>query len=331
MARIVFMGTPEFAVPVLTALTGTHQVVGVVTQPDRPAGRGRRLAPSPVKQAALERDLPLSQPQSLRTPEAVAQLLAWEPEAIVVAAFGQILRQNVLDLPPHGCLNVHGSLLPRWRGAAPVAAAILAGDGVTGVTIMQMDAGLDTGPILAQREEPIQPDDTRATLEERLARLGAELLMEALPAYLAGALLPRPQPEAGVTYAGQLRKEDGWLDWSLPAVELDRRVRAFTPWPAAFTTWRGCRLKVLRSVPLPTWRGEAPPGTVIALADGSTEPSSRAQAEGPAEAGVAVATGEGALRLEEVQLAGKRPMGVAAFLRGQRDFVGSRLETDLKK
>jgi methionyl-tRNA formyltransferase len=308
MARVVFMGTPGFAVPLLEALANAHRVVGVVTQPDRPAGRGRRLTPSPVKEVALERGLLLYQPQSLRTPEAVAQLVAWDPDVIVVAAFGQILRQNVLDLPPHGCLNVHASLLPRWRGAAPAPAAILAGDEVSGVTIMRMDAGLDTGPTLAQREEPIRPGDTRATLEDRLARLGAESLVEALPAYLAGDLLPRPQPVEGVTYARQLRKEDGRLDWSHAAVELDRRVRAFTPWPGAFTTWRGRRLKVLRAVPLPEWRGDVSPGTVLTLADG-----------------LAIATGEGALRLEEVQLAGKRPMDVTTFLRGQRDFLGSQL------
>ncbi|MFQ6099978.1 MAG: methionyl-tRNA formyltransferase [Anaerolineae bacterium] len=337
MARIVFMGTPEFAVPVLDALANAHQVTGVVTQPDRPRGRGRRLAPSPIKQVALERSLPLSQPQSLRTPEAVAQLAAWEPEVIVVAAFGQLLQQDVLDLPPHGCLNVHASLLPRWRGAAPIAAAILAGDEITGVTIMRMDAGLDTGPILAQREEPIRPDDTRATLGKRLARLGAALLVETLPAYLAGVLLSRSQPEDGVIYAGQLRREDGLLDWSRSAVELDRQIRAFTPWPGAFTTWRGRRLKVLRAVPLLGWQGEVPPGTVIALADGSTEASTArlsspkselsrtSSAEALAEVGAAIATSNGALCLEEVQLAGKRSMDIKAFLRGQRDFVGSRL------
>ena len=302
------MGTPGFAVPTLETLADAYQVVGVVTQPDRRAGRGRRLAQSPIKRAALARDLPLFQPQSLRTPEAVAQLAAWEPDAIVVAAFGQILRQDVLDLPPHGCLNIHASLLPRWRGAAPIAAAILAGEKVTGVTIMRMDAGLDTGPILAQREEPIRPDDTRVALEERLAQLGAELLVETLPAYLARELLPQPQPEEGITYAGQLRKEDGRIEWSRSAAELDRQVRAFNPWPGAFTTWRGQRLKVLRAAPLPGWRGDAPPGTMVALADG-----------------VAVATGEGTLRLEKVQLAGKRPMDAAAFLRGQRGGVGSRL------
>ena len=308
MARVVFMGTPEFAVPALERLAAAHQVVGVVTQPDRPAGRGQCLILSPVKQAALALGLPLGQPPSLRTSQAQAQLAAWEPDLIVVAACGYILPQDVLDLPPHGCLNVHASLLPRWRGAAPISAAILAGDGVTGVTLMRMDAGVDTGPILAQRQEPIHPADTRATLETRLARLGAELLMETLPAYLAGPLQPHPQPADGVTCARPLHKEDGRLDWALPAVALDRQVRAVTPWPGAFTTWRGRPLKILRAMPRPGWRGDAPPGTVVAQAGT-----------------VVVATGEGALRLEEVQLAGKRPMDVAVFLHGQRDFEGSRL------
>jgi methionyl-tRNA formyltransferase len=308
MARVVFMGTPEFAVSTLEALADRHEVTGVVTQPDRRAGRGRKPAPSPVKQTALARSLPLFQPQSLRTPEAVTQLAAWEPEVIVVAAFGQILRQDVLNLPPHGCLNVHASLLPRWRGAAPVPAAILAGDEITGVTIMTMDAGLDTGPILSRREEPIRPDDTRATLEKRLAQLGASLLVETLPAYLAGELQPQPQPGEGATYAPQVCKENGSLDWSRPAAELDRQVRAFNPWPGAHTLLSGKRLKVLRAAPMPDWQGKAPPGTVIALKDGA-----------------AVATGEGVLRLEEVQLAGKRPMDIAAFLCGQRECVGVRL------
>jgi methionyl-tRNA formyltransferase len=309
MARIVFMGTPEYAVPALEALADAHQVVGVVTQPDRAGGRGRRLRVSAVKQAALERGLPLFQPPTLRAPEALARLADWEPEVIAVAAFGQILLQDVLDLPPHGCLNVHASLLPRWRGAAPVAAAVLAGDEITGVTIMRMDAGLDTGLVLAQREEPIRPDDTREKLGKRLSRLGAELLVETLPPYLAGTLLPWPQPEEGMTYAGQLCKEDGLLDWSRPAVELDRRIRAFTPWPGAFTFWRGRRLKVLRAAPLPDWRGGAPPGCVVALTDGAV-----------------VATGKGALRLEQVQLAGKRVMDIEVFLCGQQDCAGSQLD-----
>jgi methionyl-tRNA formyltransferase len=312
MTRIVFMGTPEFAIPSLEALIESEafQVVGVVTQPDRQAGRGRRLVESAAKQAALAHDLPVFQPQSLRAPEAMAQLAAWEPDVIVVVAFGQILPQEVLDLPPHGCINVHASLLPRWRGN-PLAAAILAGDEVTGVTVMKMDVGLDTGPILAQRQELIQSDDTQATLAGRLARIGAELLAETLPPYLAGDLVPEPQPEAGATYAERLCKQDGEIDWSRPAIELDRQVRGCSPWPGAFTTLRGQRLKVLRAVPLPEWRGDAPPGTVVALADGA-----------------AVVTGEGALRLEEVQLSGKKPMDITAFLCGQRECVGVQLGED---
>jgi methionyl-tRNA formyltransferase len=308
MTRIVFMGSPRFAAPTLNALTASHEVVGVVTQPDRPAGRGRDLKEPPVKVAALEHGVPVFQPRSLGSSEAMARLAAWRPDAIVVAAFGQLLPQDVLDLPPHGCLNVHASLLPRWRGAAPVAAAILAGDEMTGVTVMKMDAGLDTGSILAQREEPIWADDTRATLTERLSYVGAELLVETLPPYLVGDLEPHPQAEDEATFADQLRKEDGELDWSRRAVELDRQIRAFTPWPGTFTFWDGRRLKMLEASPLPDWKGDASPGTVVEV--GSV---------------AAVATAEGALRLEEVQLAGKRAMAIGPFLRGRRDFVGSRL------
>jgi len=308
MTRTIFMGTPEFAVPTLNALVADHQVVGVVTQPDRPAGRGREVRKTPVKRAALEHGVPLYQPPSLRTPEALAQLADWQPDVIVVAAFGQILSEEVLDLPPLGSLNVHASLLPRWRGAAPVAAAILAGDELTGVTIMKMDPGLDTGPILAQREEPIRADDTRATLTERLSYVGAELLAETLPAYATGDMEPRPQEEKEATFADRLRKEDGELDWSRTAVKLDQRIRAFTPWPGTFTFWRGRRFKVLEASPLPDWKGDAAPGTVVEV-----------------RGGAAVATSEGALRLEEIQLAGKRAMAIEPFLRGRRDFVGSRL------
>ena len=302
------MGTPPFAVPALNMLAEAHDVAGVVTQPDRPAGRGRGVRQAAVKRAALELGLPTFQPASLRTDEALTQLAAWAPDVIVVAAFGQLLAQDVLDLPPFGCLNVHASLLPRWRGATPVAAAILAGDDVTGVTIMQLDAGLDTGPLLAQRQTAIRPDDTRAVLTQRLSYLGAQLLAETLPAYLAGKLQPRPQAESQATLADRLRKEDGELDWSESAAELDRKIRAFAPWPGTFTTWHGRRLKVLEAAPLADWQGSELPGTVV-------------------EAGseVAVAAGEGALRLEKVQLAGKRAMEIGTFVRGQRDFVGSRL------
>jgi methionyl-tRNA formyltransferase len=308
MARVIFMGTPRFAVPTLKALAEAHQVAGVVTQPDRPAGRGRDLHQSAVKREAVALDLPVFQPRSLRTPEAVAQLAAWRPEVIAVAAFGQILTEEVLDLPPHGCLNVHASLLPRWRGAAPVAAAILAGDEVTGVTIMKMDPGLDTGPIVAQREEPIQADDTRATLTERLSTVGAELLVETLPGYLAGEIEPWPQDDEEATFADRLRKGDGRLDWSRPAIVLDRKIRAFSPWPGTFTFWEGRRLKVIEASPLPDWEGDVLPGVVVKVDDGA-----------------GVATSDGALRLEEVQLAGKRAMAIGPFLRGRQDFVGSRL------
>ncbi len=308
MIRIVFMGTPGFAVPVLLALADQHQVAGVVTQPDRPAGRGQRVVASPVKEAALARGLPVFQPETLRSPEAVARLAEWQPEVIVVAAFGQILRPDVLNLPPYGCLNVHASLLPRWRGAAPIPAAILAGDTTTGVTIMRLDEGLDTGPILAQAECPIAPDDTTATLTARLADLGARLLIETLPGWLAGEVQPRPQDPSQATYCRPLRKEDGLLDWSRPAADLDRLVRACNPWPGAYTAWQGQRLKVLRARPHPAWQGEGPPGLVVALPDG-----------------LGVVAGQGLLELLEVQLAGKKPLAAGLFVRGQRGLVGGRL------
>jgi methionyl-tRNA formyltransferase len=308
MARVVFMGTPEFALPSLQRLDSDYEVVGVVTQPDRPAGRGRDLQPSPVKVLALRLGLPVITPDTLLGGQVLAQLESWAPDVIVVAAFGQILRQDVLELPAHGCLNVHASLLPRWRGGAPIAAAILAGDQVTGVTVMRMDVGLDTGPILAQREERVRSDDTRASLGRRLSVLGASLLAETLGRHLAGEVAERPQPEEGVTFAPQLRKKDGRLDWAAGAVELDRRVRAFTPWPGTFTFWKGKRLRILGASPLTQWEGGLPPGVVF-----------------EAEQGPAVATGAGALRLDHLQLAGRRPLPGPDFVRGQRGFVGSRL------
>ena len=310
MARVVFMGTPDFAVPALQALARDHELVGVVTQPDRPAGRGRQLAPPPVKEAALALGADVFQPPTLRRPEAVERLARWQPELVVVAAFGQILRPEVLAIPPHGCLNVHASLLPRYRGAAPIPAAILAGDGRTGVTIMRLDQGLDTGPLLAQAEWPIGPHDTAGSLTAALARLGAGLLVEVLPGWLAGAVVPRPQDDAQATYCRTLRKEDGLLDWALPAAHLDRQVRACDPWPGAYTTWAGQRLKVLRARPLPAGPAALPaaPGRVLDL-----------------DPGVGVATGDGVLELVEVQLAGKAALDVHAFAQGRRDFVGSLL------
>ena len=305
MARVVFMGTPQFAVPTLRALDEQHEVVGVVTQPDGRAGRGRKVVVSPVKQVALDRGLPLLQPRILDGPEVLAHLAGWEPESIVVAAFGQLLPGPVLDLPLHGSINVHASLLPRYRGAAPISAAILEGEPVTGVTIMLMDVGLDTGPILAQAECAIAPDETTASLTAKLADLGAQLLVETLDGWLEGAIEAQPQDDAAATYCSQLEKKDGLLDWSQPAEYLDRQVRACDPWPGAYTTWQGRRLKVLRAKPHPGWEGEGEPGEVREMGEG-----------------IGVITGQGALELVEVQRAGKKPMPAGLFARGQRDLMG---------
>jgi methionyl-tRNA formyltransferase len=305
MSRIVFMGTPTFAVPVLLALAGQHEVVAVVTQPDRPAGRGRSMTSSPVKQAALAADLPIFQPETLRDAKAVARLAAWHPDAIVVAAFGQILPPSVLELPSHGCLNIHASLLPRYRGAAPIPAAILAGDTVTGVTLMLMDEGLDTGPILAQEEHPITDMDTTASLTAKLADAGAQLLIATLPGWLEGKFEARPQDETRASHCRPLEKKDGRLDWSRPAVELDRRVRACDPWPGAYTRWRGRRLKVLRTRPRPDRHAAGEPGQVVDL-----------------DPGIGVVTGGGVLQLVDVQLAGRRAMTAHQFARGQRGMRG---------
>ena len=303
------MGTPEFAVPSLEALIDTQTVVGVVTQPDRPAGRGRTVRPSPIKVAAEAAGLPIYQPPSLREREAAEPLHAWAPEVIVVAAFGQILRPHVLDLPPCGCLNVHASLLPRWRGASPIQHAILAGDEETGVSLMQMDAGLDTGPVYAQETVPIRPDETAQTLHDRLAELGAQMLRTHLDAILAGELAARPQDEEASTYAPMIKKEDGRIDWTASAVQLERHVRAMTPWPSAFTMWDGTRLKILAARAVEA--GEVPAG----------EPG---QVTGDQESIVVVA-GEGGLQLLEVQLSGREAMAAAAFVRGRPEFIGSQL------
>ncbi len=296
------MGSPDFALPTLSALAMKYQVVGVVTQPDRASGRGRELKPPPVKSLALELNLPIMQPEKLRLLEAMEQLRAWEPDLIVVAAFGQILKPDVLSLPRHGCINVHASLLPRWRGAAPIVAAILNGDEETGVTIMQMDAGLDTGPMLAKKSIRIEPTDTAGSVSQALSTLGADLLIETLPGYLSGDLKPVPQPEAGSTYAPMLKKGDGLLDFSQPAIDLERRVRAMNPWPGAWFAWNGNPLKVLRASTV---------GGDQSLASGS-----RFTVEGRP----AVQSTDGALILEEVQPAGKKAMPGKSFLAGARDW-----------
>ena len=306
--KLVFMGTPRFAVPSLEALAGHYEVVGVVTQPDRPARRGRKLTKSAVKSSALQLGLPILQPETLRSEEAVKLLRELEPQVMVVAAYGQILRPPVLAIPPAGVINVHPSLLPKYRGASPIAGALLAGEQETGVTIMVMDEGMDTGPILAQRTIEVDAEDTTGTMEEKLSRLGAELLAETLPDWLGGRIEARPQDEARATYTKPVSKQEAEMDWSLPASELWYRVRAYNPRPGARTWWKATQLKILRARPLLEWGGRGESGQVVEV-----------------DAGVAVVTGEGILLLEEVQLAGKRAMASGDFIRGQRDFVGSQL------
>lgn len=302
--RVVFMGSPEFALPSLRMLAERYHLVGAVTQPDRAAGRGRELKAPPVKTLALQLNIPIIQPQKLREPEAMAQLREWRPDLIVVVAFGQILKKDVLELPKHGCVNIHASLLPRWRGAAPVHAAILAGDEETGVTIMKMDEGLDTGPILARRSIRIRRDDTTGSLQEVLSTLGAELLIETLPDYLAGRIVPQPQPEEGATYAPMLGREDGLLDFTQPARALERRVRAMNPWPGAWFEWNGQALKVLRAAVSGEKRLEAGSRLIV-------------------EGRPAVTCADGTLILEEVQPAGKRIMPGKSFLAGARNWASS--------
>ena len=295
------MGSPDFALSTLRALAQQYDVVGVITQPDRASGRGRERKAPPVKTLALELGLSVMQPEKLRLPPAMEQLRAWNPDLIVVAAFGQILKKEVLDLPRFGCINVHASLLPRWRGAAPINAAILHGDQETGVTIMKMDVGLDTGPMLSQRSIRLTPDDTAGSVFEKLSTLGADLLIETLPDYLSGRLTPTPQPEGGVTYAPMLKKEAGRLDFGHDVHELERRVRAFNPWPGAFMDFDGALLKVHRA------RVEAGDASVGKRLVHQNQP--------------AVGARGGLLILEEVQPAGKKTMSGRAFLAGARNWA----------
>jgi methionyl-tRNA formyltransferase len=316
-ARIVFMGSPDFALPVLRRLLESgHEVVAVYTQPDRPAGRGRALQAPPAKTLALAHGVPVFQPARVSAPDSVEELAKLAPDLIVIAAYGQILKQPVLDVPRRGVLNVHASLLPRHRGAAPVVAAILAGDDEAGVTIMQTELALDAGPILAQRRVPISPHDTTGTLTERLAEEGADLLIEVLPAWLEGSLSPTPQDESRATYAPTLRKEDGRVDWGLPAEDVWRRVRAFTPWPGAFTYLDGQPLRLLDTWPLAVGDEGQPAGTVVPCPPGA------AISDQP---GFAVVTGRGLLAIVRLQLAGRRALPATDFLRGQRGLMGKRL------
>ncbi|HNH17466.1 methionyl-tRNA formyltransferase [Zoogloea sp.] len=306
--KVAFAGTPDFAAIALEAiLAAGFEVPLVLTQPDRPAGRGMQLQPSPVKQVALAAGIPVHQPEKLRTPEQQAPLAACAADVLVVAAYGLILPQAVLDLPRHGCLNIHASLLPRWRGAAPIHRALQAGDAETGITIMQMDAGLDTGPMLLKRAESIQPDDTTASLHDRLAWLGSEMIVEALEALPGGGLVATPQPAEGVTYAAKIGKAEAVVDWTRPAAEIERAIRAFNPFPGAFAPFQGTPVKLWRARAIDA-RGT--PGEVL-LAEG---------------AGVIVACGEGALCITELQKPGGRRLSAADFLRGAPIAAGSRFD-----
>ncbi len=309
--RVVFMGTPEFAVPALIALLDAGcDIVGVFTQPDRRSGRGRRLTAPPLKEAAIERGLPVFQPASLRRDaEARQQIASLSPDLIVVAAYGLFLPADTLGVPLLGALNIHPSLLPKHRGPSPVATAILEGDSTTAVTLMQLDEGMDSGPIIAQRETDIGKDETTAELTARLFDMGAELLAKIIPGWRAGEITPTQQPESDATITRLLIREDGGIDWTHRADYIARQVRAYHPWPGTFTYWNGRQLKVHQASVLNTNEVLAP-GTVLELPQG-----------------IAVATGDGALLLHRVQIEGRQSTDIADFARGYRDFVGSLLGT----
>ena len=304
--RLIFAGTPSFAVPTLTALRDAgHDIVAVYSQPPKPAGRGKAMRESPIGAYAREHRLTLRQPPNLKhEADAIAALAA---DAMIVVAYGLLLPPDVLRAPRLGCLNVHASLLPRWRGAAPIQRAIEAGDARTGVSIMQMERGLDTGPVFVRAETPIGDGDTAGDLHDRLAALGADTLVSALGDIAAGRLRATPQAAEGVTYAAKLTKAEALLDWGAPAPTLARRVRAFNPWPVTYTHWRGQPLKVWRATPV-SQRVSATAGTVLAC-----------------DAGIVVAAGDGALALTDVQLEGGRRMAADEFLRGHRLEIGERL------
>ncbi len=323
--RTVFLGTPAFAVPSLRALAASpaFEVALVVTQPDQPAGRGRRLSPSAVKALALELGLPVFQPARLRQPGARERLAEVGADLFVIAAYGQLLRPAILALPRHGTLNVHPSLLPRHRGPAPVAATILAGDDEGGVTIMLTDAGMDTGPILAQRRLPLTGRETTASLTAELAEQGAALLVETAPRWVRGEIEPQPQDEALATVSRLFTREDGAIDWSRPAVELARQVRALNPWPRAYTFHDGRRLLLLDALPLTP--DDAPVAAPASLSVTSPQPGT---VFGPAGDDLLVAAGDGWLRVREVQPEGRRAVSGAAFLRGTPGLIGAVLRPE---
>lgn len=303
--RIVFAGTPDFAATALKALLKTsHDIVGVYSQPDRPAGRGRKLVPGPVKQVALDADIPVFQPLSLKPEKAQQELAALKPDVMIVAAYGLILPKAVLETPTHGCLNIHASLLPRWRGAAPIHRAIAAGDTQTGITIMQMDEGLDTGDMLLKTTTPIQPDDTGGSLHDRLADLGGKAIVEALAKLDEGKLTGEPQNEDQACYAHKLSKEEGHIDWQRNAADIERLVRAFNPWPGTFTDLGDQRIRIHMAQALSANSDKAP-GTVL----------------NREREGIDIACGTGTLRVTRVQLPGTRAQSVNDLINGGKPVL----------
>ena len=306
------MGSPVFAVPALEHLVvNRYKVVAVYTQPDRPAGRGRTIVSPPVKKAALKLGLPVIQPDTIRSEKVVAELAGLKPDVVVVCAYGQILPQSVLDIPPRQFINIHFSLLPRHRGASPVAAAILAGDEFTGVSIQLVRRKLDTGPLLSVAAVPVSTRDTTGTLTAKLSQVGARLLLESLSGWLRGEITPLTQDSSRATYFSQIKKEEGEINWRLPAVEIWRRIRAFNPWPGCYTRLHGRQLKIVEAIALPERTADI--GRVVPLTG---------------EAQTGIGTGEGILRVLSVQLEGKRVMSADEFLRGHRNFIGEMLPSD---
>lgn len=324
MLRIIYLGTPQFAVPPLEALIENaapgkalpegYEIITVLTRPDKPVGRGQEIIYSPVKQAALAHNIPVWQPGSLKKPENIAALAAYAADLYIVAAFGQILTQAVLDQPRYGTLNIHASLLPKYRGVSPIPEAILQGDSQTGVTIMLLDAGVDTGPMLLKKSIPLAGDETSGTLTIKLAELGAQALLEALPLWVSGEITPQPQDAEKASHTHMIHKEDGYIAWEQPAAVLARKVRAYNPWPGAYASWRGKLLKILSAHAVPFEAIEPiAPGTVNLREEAGHKM-------------LAIMTGNGLLAVTQVQLEGKKAMSAEEFLRGYAQIVGEVLE-----
>src|SRR5712691_4181479 len=320
MLRIIYMGTPQFAVPPLEALIQGaapgavlprgYEIVTVITRPDKAVGRGQEIVYSPVKEVVLSQGIPVWQPGSLKRPENIEALAAYQADLFIVAAFGQILPQAVLDLPRYGALNIHASLLPKYRGVSPIAEAILQGDTEAGVTIMLIDAGVDTGPMLLKCSIPISEDETSGSLTSKLAELGSQALLEALPLWITGKITPEPQDELRASHTHMLRKEDGEISWELPAAVLARKVRAYTPWPGAYSHWRGKLLRIVSAHSVPMEPGEpVPPGTVTVREEAGHKT-------------LAIVTGSGFLVVKQIQLEGKKAVSAEEFLRGYPQIIG---------